>query len=312
MTKPVTGLTTFGSNTSGTTTQLDNNFLKCTAALNDLNTYPNFLTDTGTAGALVVTLAANLTGALTNGLVIQVKVAATNTGASTLNYNGGGALNVLNQDGTATNTGQLQASGIYQFAYRAADTTWILMTTGARGWFLLSAQQANANAAINFNNLITGAFDQYRLTISGAVPAGNDSYIAVQLGNGNAPTYQTTGYLWGGRGDTSGGAQSQFSSSGNSITTSIPISGPSGSVSGLYNGANGIFSSEVKLEAVNNANSPMIVSAHSAYLTSAFSVVNATFSGLWNSQNAITSVRVIPSNNNITRGNFALYGLVKS
>lgn len=128
MTKPVTGQTTFGASTTGTTTQLDNNFLLAYNALNDLNTYPNFLTDTGAADAIVVTLGANLTGALTNGLVIQVKAAATNTGATTLNYNSGGTLNVRTLAGAALSAGQIVAGAIIQLAYRASDTSWLLMT----------------------------------------------------------------------------------------------------------------------------------------------------------------------------------------
>lgn len=115
--KPVTGLTPFAALASGTTTQLDNNFIACTAALNDLNTYSNYLTDTGAVNSLVVTLGASLTGPITEGLVIQVKVKVTNTGATTLNYNGGGALNLLNANGSALSAGQLQANAIAEVVY---------------------------------------------------------------------------------------------------------------------------------------------------------------------------------------------------
>lgn len=128
MTKPVTGLTVFGSNTTGTTTQLDNNFIACTTALNDLNTYGNFLTDTGAANALAVTLPANITGALTNGLPIQVKVAANNSGATVLNYNATGNANVINLDGSALSANQLQANSIVLMQYSSGSAGWILQT----------------------------------------------------------------------------------------------------------------------------------------------------------------------------------------
>lgn len=128
MTKPVTGQTTFGSNTSGTTTQLDNNFLLAYNALNDFNTYPNYLVDTGSANSIVVTLGANLTGALTDGLVIQVKVAAANTGATNLNYNSGGNVGVTTAAGVALSGGELAANGIYQFEYSSGAGKWILQT----------------------------------------------------------------------------------------------------------------------------------------------------------------------------------------
>ena len=126
MTKPVTGLTTFGSATSGTTTQLDNNFTACTAALNDFNTYNNYLADTGGANAYAVSLPASATGTLTAGLTIQFKASAVNTGASTFNYNGGGAKNILRIDGSALVAGDIPANGIVQVQYDG--TQWLLQT----------------------------------------------------------------------------------------------------------------------------------------------------------------------------------------
>ena len=128
MAKPVTGQTTFGASTSGTTTQLDNNFLLAYNALNDLNTYPNYFVDAGSANAMSVTLAAGLTGALTDGLTIQVKVKASNTGATTMNYNAGGAIAVTNLDGSALSSGQLPINGIVTLSYSSSAGAWILQT----------------------------------------------------------------------------------------------------------------------------------------------------------------------------------------
>lgn len=128
MAKPVTGLTVFGSNTSGTTTQLDNNFTACTTALNDYNTYKNYLSDTGAANAYVVTLPASTTGALSDGLQIQVKFSASNSGASVLNYNATGNANVVNQDGTALVSNQILANAILPLQYSNALTAWLVQT----------------------------------------------------------------------------------------------------------------------------------------------------------------------------------------
>lgn len=128
MSKPVTALTTFGASTSGTTTQLDNNFLACTTSINDLNTYSNYMADTGAANAYVVTLAAGLTGALTDGLLIQMKASAANTGASTLNYNGGGTKPIVNIDGTALASGVIPANAIVQLQYSSSVSSWQLQT----------------------------------------------------------------------------------------------------------------------------------------------------------------------------------------
>lgn len=128
MTKPVTAFTTFGSNTTGTTTQLDNNFLTLKNAVNDLNTYGNYLADTGAADALVVTLPSNITGALTNGLPIQVKVVANNSGATVINYNATGNANVVNLDGTALAANQIRANSIILLQYSSALSAWLLQT----------------------------------------------------------------------------------------------------------------------------------------------------------------------------------------
>ncbi len=128
MTKPVSGQTTFGAATSGTTTQLDNNFLLAYNAINDYNTYGNYLADSGSANAMAVTVPAGMTGALTDGLLLQIKVAAANTGATTFNYNGGGALALTNLDGTALSSGQLPINSIVQVQYRASTTSWLLQT----------------------------------------------------------------------------------------------------------------------------------------------------------------------------------------
>jgi len=123
--KPATGLTTFGSNTTGTTTQLDNNFTAITGVVNDLNSYANYLTDTGGANAYAAALPASTTGALTAGLRIQFKASATNTGASTFNWNAGGAVNILRPDGSSLTAGDIQLNGIADLQYNG--TNWILI-----------------------------------------------------------------------------------------------------------------------------------------------------------------------------------------
>lgn len=318
MAKPVTGQTTFGSNTTGTTTQLDNNFLLAYNALNDLNTYANFLTDTGSANTVIVTLAANLTGALTNGLIIQVKVAATNTTASTLNYNAGGALNILNLDGTALVAGQLVTGAICSFQYRASDTSWLLQTpalvpavaaTGGGSMVLLSTVQANANTAINFNNLISSSYPAYRLVLSGLKVAGNDSSLILRVGNGNTPTYQSTLYQWSSVLSFNSGVTLVQSSGGNAAATGLTISAVAGGGAGIYNGANSAFSSQIDFSVLANANAPAQMTFRSDYVaTSSTQQAAASGGGYWNHNSVITSVQIVPSNANITSGNVSLYG----
>lgn len=128
MTKPVTGLTVWGSNTTGTTTQLDNNFTALKNAINDFNSYKNYLVDTGAANAYVVALPSNITGLLTDGLQIQVKFTNPNSGQSVINYNSTGNANIVNMDGSVLGANQIAANMIGIIQYSNAIVAWMLQT----------------------------------------------------------------------------------------------------------------------------------------------------------------------------------------
>ena len=113
----VTGQTTFGANTSGTTTQLDANFLLAYNALNSFQQPSNYLVDSGAANAYVVTKPANTILALAPGLPIQFKATNANTGSSTLNADGTGAKNILTPAGLALTAGAIPANGIVTVMY---------------------------------------------------------------------------------------------------------------------------------------------------------------------------------------------------
>lgn len=139
--KPVTDFTTFGSNTTGTTTQLDNNFLTLKNAVNDFNTYKNYLVDTGAANAYVVALPANITGLIEDGLQIQVKLTNPNSGASVLNYNSTGNANIVNMDGSALGANQIAANMIGILQYSNAISAWMLQTPLAGNNSIATANQ---------------------------------------------------------------------------------------------------------------------------------------------------------------------------
>jgi hypothetical protein len=73
-------------------------------------------TDIGVANAYVLTFTANFT-AYADGIVIYWLPSNDNTAASTLNVNGLGAVNIVNQDGTALTANQLQAGQIVTVIY---------------------------------------------------------------------------------------------------------------------------------------------------------------------------------------------------
>ena len=71
--------------------------------------------DSGTANTYAVTLSP--APSLVAGSTVTVKIAHTNTGASTLNVNSGGAVAIQKNGGLALVGGELQAGGIYEFVY---------------------------------------------------------------------------------------------------------------------------------------------------------------------------------------------------
>lgn len=107
---------------------LDDNFGNVSDALASLNTFSNYLLDTGAADAYVVTLGAGTTASLANGLMIQMKAVNTNTAASTLNFNGTGAKAIKNMDGSALTAAQIAANAIMSLIYSASATAWLLLT----------------------------------------------------------------------------------------------------------------------------------------------------------------------------------------
>jgi len=152
MTKPVTIPNTFATATTAIPlSQLDSDFSAVATALNDANTYSNYAADTGVANAYVVTL----TGVSTTysaGLRIQFKAGAANTGASTLNVNGGGTKNITFQDASALSSGTIAANAIVDVMY---DGTQFLLMNDPAGTVgtgdVVGPAGATDNAIVRFD-----------------------------------------------------------------------------------------------------------------------------------------------------------------
>lgn len=91
------------------------------AAVNDIATYGNYFADSGSANAMVVAPTSGLTFSYAAGVSLQVKVAATNTGATTINVNSLGVKNVTNTNKTALFAGQLLAGAIVIIFYDGTE-----------------------------------------------------------------------------------------------------------------------------------------------------------------------------------------------
>lgn len=187
MSKVVTPAHTFGGLSSPVPmSYLDNNSTVITDAFGNQNVFSNYLLDSGAANAYAVTLAAGITGTVTDGLTIQVKVSNTNTGSSTLNYNGTGAIIITNLSGQSLSSGQMGTGTIVQLVYSSSAGSWLLQTasepysawtpniggsatyTNQLGIFKRSTNMISASCRLDINAIGTGS----TTTISGLPSPG--------------------------------------------------------------------------------------------------------------------------------------------
>lgn len=99
-------------------TQLDANFTAIQNTINDTLTYSNYFVDqSGVVNSVIVSIPATLAVALTAGTILHVKIANSNTGATTITVNSLVAQSILNPGNLALNPGQLVAGAIAILAY---------------------------------------------------------------------------------------------------------------------------------------------------------------------------------------------------
>jgi hypothetical protein len=107
--------------------QLDTDFSTIATAVNDPASYANYAVDSGAINAYIITLnPAPSSLASMVGVTITFKPLVTNTGASTINVNGFGAINIVNSDSSALIAGEIVAGNIFQLSYNG--TNFILMS----------------------------------------------------------------------------------------------------------------------------------------------------------------------------------------
>lgn len=125
--------------------QLDTNFGQLASAFNSLLTYANYYVDVGAVNAISITVPSPLVLAYVAGLPLQIKVSNTNTGATTVNVNGLGAVSLV-YPGTAgaLSAGQLIAGGIYSVMYDGTDFQFLGSISATVG-----VTSVNAGTGIN-------------------------------------------------------------------------------------------------------------------------------------------------------------------
>jgi hypothetical protein len=235
--KPVTGIANF----SGTVppwklSLLDSNDQLLAAAVNDFNTFSNYLQDIGGANAIVVSLPPGATATQQAGLAIQVRMAATNTGAVTINIQTVGTYPVVNQLGFPLASGNLMLNGIYSLIFDGQSFQVITGTPGtaaAAGVYLPTFQAgyiqycgpgntlaANTNflfgllipnaTGVPVPAMLIGAGVPQAAIVTDAVLAGNHGInLVIEAGDAASPSSDVGGQLWviGGAGFNGKGGQ---------------------------------------------------------------------------------------------------------
>lgn len=134
--------------------------------------------DTGVANAYVITFTASFS-AYADGIVLYWIPSNSNTGASTINVNGLGVINITNPDGTSVVQGQIVANQPASILYKGG--AFILLTSS-----LTTAGQFTATAT-GFSGTVTTTIFWQKIT--NVVTA----YILSFTGTSNAGTFTLTG-----------------------------------------------------------------------------------------------------------------------
>lgn len=131
-----------------------------------------YCVDTGAANALVASLDFP-PSEYTAGIELTVKVAATNTGVSTLNLNGLGVKTIKRVDGSALSAGDLTAGYIVKLVYDGTDFRLLGASEAAASSSATAAAASAAAAAASETNAATSATNAATSATNAATSATN-------------------------------------------------------------------------------------------------------------------------------------------
>jgi hypothetical protein len=151
---------------------LDTNFSNVAALLASVNTYTQYVVDTGAANAYVCTFGAGVATTLAAGLGVCFKASASNTTATTLNVGGTGIKNVLTPDGAALLANQILSGGIYYAIY---DGTNYILLNPSTASVTFTATQTGFTAATTYNFKYTKSGNQVTLNSTGQISGTSNS-----------------------------------------------------------------------------------------------------------------------------------------
>lgn len=157
--------------------------------------------------AITVSLPVPITS-LQSGMVVVVKIANTNTGSTTLNVDGLGAVTVKKQSGGSLvnlSAGDLVADSIVPFHYNG--TNFVIGGAGGSGAFRFVGSVTGANvSSLDVEDLITTG-SMYMLLLKDLIPSVDNSYLGVRTSADNGSTYDSNlgHYVYEIRGQTQNG-----------------------------------------------------------------------------------------------------------
>jgi hypothetical protein len=268
---------------------------------------------------ITATLTPALTAGLADGMNFILRAAATNTSTVTLSINGGGAVAVVDGEGTALTAGAIRSGGHYLLNYNSGSTHLRIVgyTPAANvvvGSKLLRTQAASPSASLDFVHGASGVvlddtYDAYELVCSSLVPATDDVELWFRVGTGGGPTYQTANYHHVYSAETSAGGTTTNNSTSNSR---IIIAGGSGAGQGVGNAAGENVSATIRFHNPESTTLRMLVTAFGPLWQANDSCTLFRAGGAYQTGAAITAVRIMFESGNITSGRVSLYGITKA
>ena len=236
--------------------QLDTNFGQLVTAMNTTANFSNYYADSsGSANAVVVTVSSPQTFSYTAGATLSIKIANTNTGASTINVNSLGIKSITNGSAGALNAGDLTVGAVVTMIYDGTQfqlqANSSLTNPVISGSLTLSGGTANGVAYLNASKVLTTG-SGFTYSSAGnlylAAPSSGTAFNintgsgAVAIAMGNWPVMQYTGTTWqlgglnaaqftDGKLYTDGVSRLQIATGGN-VTINAPSSGTALTVNG--------------------------------------------------------------------------------
>ncbi len=276
------------------------------------------LTSVSGTNTIAATATPALTGSLGGSMNFILKAAATNSSAVTLNINSGGAVAVVDAEGTALAAGALRINANYLLHYDSGIAKFVVVgyipaSVVPIGSKLIKTQVAASSASLDFVNGVSAVvmddtYDDYELVLSNLKPASDDVELWFVVGTGAGPTYQSANYRHLRRQWTDALADI----SNNSASDAKIILAGGAAATDAVGSATGENATVTVRFSNPETTDYMLVNWHGGYVSSIPKVCSVTGSGSYQAGTAITAVRVMFESGNIASGRATLYGRTKA